>query len=742
MFADRPTFPRVLPRSIAFLFAAPCALLSAPCALVACASDHAVKAPSPLAVVSARAPDVAPAPDAGPRATFAYPPTRRVDVADTLHGVRVPDPYRWLEDGKSDEVTKWMHAQDAFARTALAKLPLREAFATRMKELAFQEHQWAPEIFGGRVFHDRRSADRERGVIYWRDGAKDIVLLDPETWPDKSQILGNWWPSWNGKKIVYQVRQKNADAATLRVIDVDTRKVSDVDVLEGGEWAVIHWTPKSDAFYYQWISPDPAVRADRYARAEGRFHKLGDSQEKDVVVRAPVAGQLGCPLTLDSRGRWLTSSVNRGWGKNDVYFEDLRDAHPKWRTLVEGRDAWFDVEAYKDTLYVRTTDGAPRGEIFAVDPRKPERAAWKRVVPQRDATLTGFQIIGGRLVVRYLENVVTRVEVRELDGTLVRAMPSRIGEHTWISGTPDADVAYYAVHSYDRPREIFETSIKSGVETVWYRHKTPVDFAALVVEQVFFASNDGTKIPMFVFRRKDLVRDGRAPLLLSGYGAANALSQPNYSAFLVPWVERGGVYAWPSLRGGGEYGEEWHRAGSLRNKQHTFDDFIAAAEYLVRERYTSNERLAIRGASWGGLLVTAALTQRPDLFRAVIALVPQTDMIRFPLTGLGKTPLAEFGNPDDPDDFRALFAYSPYHHVTPGTRYPAVLVGAAESDERVDALHARKFAAALQAASTGDEVVLRVDWGAGHMGSGLVTPEAEKRAEEYAFALAAMGIAR
>lgn len=673
---------------------------------------------------------------------FAYPPARRVDVIDTIHGVKVPDPYRWLEDGRSEEVVRWMRDEDAFARAALAKLPLRDALATRMKELALTEHQWVPEVFGGRVFHERRSADREQGVVYLREGDRDRPLLDPESWADKSLTLGSWWPSWDGKKIAYQARRKNADAATLRVLDVDTGETSAVDVVEGAEWAVVQWTPKSDAFYYQWVSPDPALRAERYARAEGRFHKLGDPPARDVVVREPVAGQLGCPMSLDSRGRWLTSIVYRGWGKNDVYFQDLREARPKWRALAERRDAGFDVEAFRDLFYVRTTDGAPRGQIFAVDPTKPERAAWRLVVPQRDATLTGHQVIGGRLVLRYLEDVVTRVEVRELDGRLVRAFPSRIGEHTWISGTADADDAYYAVHSYDRPREIYKASIATGLESVWYRQKAPADFTQLVVEQRFFASKDGTRIPMFVFRRKDLVRDGRAPLLLSGYGAANAITQPGYSALLVPWVERGGVYAVPSLRGGGEYGEEWHRAGSLRNKQTTFDDFIAAAEFLIAERYSSADRLAARGASWGGLLVTAALTQRPELFRAVVALVPQTDMIRFPLTGLGTTPLAEFGNPDDPDDFRALFAYSPYHHVTPGTRYPAVLVGAAESDERVDALHARKLAAALQAASTGGEVILRVDWGAGHMGSGLVTPEVEKRAEEYAFVLDAMGITR
>jgi prolyl oligopeptidase len=341
-----------------------------------------------------------------------------------------------------------------------------------------------------------------------------------------------------------------------------------------------------------------------------------------------------------------------------------------------------------------------------------------------------------------LKNAITRLEVRELDGRLVREVPPRIGAFGWLTGTPDADDVYYAFSSYDRPPEIRRMSVHDGTESVWYRQDVPADLPRLVVEQVFYSSKDGTRDPMTIFRRVDAKRDHGAPLLLWGYGAANNVPQPNWSPLVVPWVERGGIYAAANLRGGGEYGEEWHRAGSLRNKQNTFDDYIAAAEYLVREGYTSAQRLAARGSSWGGLLVTAVLTQRPELFRAVIADVPQTDMIRFPRTGLGTTPLAEFGDPADPDDFRILFGYSPYHHVTAGTRYPAVFLRAAEADERVDALHARKLAAALQAASTGGDVLLRIDWGGSHKGTGLVSSEADKRADECAFVLAAMGLVR
>jgi prolyl oligopeptidase len=708
--------------------------------VVSCAPDPAV--PAVLRPPSAHVePDAA----AATAAAFAYPATRRDDVADVLHGVEVPDPYRWLEDGKSGEVRTWMREQDAYARRELEKLALRAALAARLTELARAEQQWAPRPYGGRLFYLRQDADRERAVVYVREGTgTERALLDPDAWSnDRSLSLGDWWPSWDGKKVVYQVSRRNADAASLRLIDVASGAISDVETIDGAEWPNVAWTPGSDGFFYQWVSPDPAIRAERFLRGEGRFHKLGEDPMHDATVRAPSPDQAGAPLTLDSQGRWLVANVEHGWGKSDVYFEDLRAPRPAWRTLVEGRDGRFSVEVYRGTFYVCSTDGAPHGELFAVNPEQPERSRWKRIVAERDnATLEGHQILGHHIVLRYLQNLATRTEIRELDGTLVRSLPGRIGNVSWLSGTPDGDDAFYEFDSYDHPREIYALSIKGGTERSWYRQSVRADVAQLVTDLVFYPSKDGTKVPLFLFHRKDMKLDGSAPTLLFGYGAANARERPNWSPLLVPWVERGGIYAFAGIRGGGEYGEGWHRAGSLRNKQNTFDDFIAAAEYLVRERYTRPDRLAARGGSWGGLLVAATLTQRPELFRAVLCLFPQTDMIRFPLTGLGTTQLAEFGDPQDPDDFRVLLSYSPYHHVARGARYPAVLVSAAETDERVDPMHARKFAAALQAGSTGGEVLLRVDWDSGHKGTGLATPEAEKRAEEYAFLFAAMGVVR
>jgi prolyl oligopeptidase len=665
-------------------------------------------------------------------------------VVDLLHGVEVRDPYRWLEDGAAPEVISWMKAQDALSRSELAKIPIRDALVAREGQLLHREQQgWGPVRFGPRLFYERRPVDRERMIVYVREAdGRERVLLDPDSWAaDKSLSLGAWFVTWDGSKVVYQVRHNNSDAAVLRTMDVASGRVSAVDVIEGAEWPHVHWNARGDGFYYQWMPTDPALHADRFARGEGRFHKLGDDPTHDVVVRAPTPGQLGTTLSIGKEGRWLFADVHRGWGKNDLYFEDLREAHPTWHALAEGADGDTWAEAFHGSFFLKSTVDAPNGRIFRVDPRQPGRSRWQVVVPERDVPILDWEIVGGRLLVQVMQDVLTRVEVRDLDGKLVRMLPSHgVGSTSLPWAPPDCDEAYYRFESYDRAPEVWRTSMATGQESAWYSEAVPADLSRFVVEQVFYASKDGTRVPMFVMRSKDAPRDGTAPLLLFGYGAADNVTRPYFRPSNVAWLERGGIFAIAHIRGGGEYGEAWHRAGNLRNKQHTFDDFIAAAEYLVRERFTRPDRIALLGGSWGGLLVTVVVTQRPDLFGAVIAEVPQTDMIRYPLTGLGKAPMAEFGDPSNEDDFRVLFGYSPYHRVAAATRYPAMLVTASEADERVDALHARKFVAAVQAASTGGPVLMRVDWGIGHMGSGKAADDAEKRGDEFAFALDAMGL--
>jgi prolyl oligopeptidase len=682
--------------------------------------------------------------DASAEVRLPYPATRTVDAKDLLHGETVPDPYRWLEDASSSEVKAWMAAQDDLTRKELGKLPVRAKLLARLKELAYLDSVSAPVNRGSRVFLTRRHATKEKSVVYVKEGkGEEKVLFDPNGWSkDGSVSLGDWQPTWDGAKVAYQVKENNSDEATLRVIDVATGKVSEVDRIEGGKYASASWTPDGSGFYYTWLPTDPKIAADaRPGYQEVRFHRLGEDPKGDRVVH----GKLDDPTAflaagISRNGRWLVLSVQHGWTSADVLYRDLADPKQaeRWTPLVVGTEAHWSVEVFGDRFFVTTDDGAPKGRVFAVDPLRPARKAWTQVVPEReDATLVAASVLGGRFALNYLKDASSLLEVRELSGALVREvnLPG-LGTVGGPSGLPDEDEAYFSFESYTTPREIRSMSMTSGEQELYFRLKAPVDPAPYVVEQVFFPSKDGTRLSMFLVHRKDMKRDGLSRAILYGYGGFQVSETPYFSAMLYPWLEEGGVWAAVNLRGGGEYGEEWHRAGMLLKKQNVFDDFLAAARWLSAEKVTSPDRLAIFGGSNGGLLVGAAMTQDPKPFSAVLCAVPLLDMVRYHLFGSGRTWISEYGSADDPGQFAALHAYSPYHAVKAGTAYPATLLLSADSDDRVDPMHARKFAAALQAASTGGPVLLRIERNAGHGGADMVKAAVETRADEYAFVLA------
>jgi len=721
------------PTSLAFL-----AVLAS--AAVACGGEAPPPAP-PVAPAPPPVASAAPTAAAGAPA-LAYPETRRVDQVDEVHGVRVPDPYRWLEDGKSEEVKRWVDEEDELARGYLSKLPGRAAMEARFKELFYVESVGTPRHFGNRWFYARRDAGKEKYTIYWREGkaGPEKVLLDPNGWSaDGSASLGVWSVSWDGKKVGYTVKANNSDESTLYVMDVATGKKSDVDVIEGAKYAYPSWTPSGDGFYYTWLPAEGSVpTADRPGYAEVRFHELGTDPKKDRTVHEKT----GDPKTFQNAevsksGRWLVLTIEHGWTRNDVEFMDLRAKKPEWKPLAVGQDALYGVEVDRDRFFVRTNEGAPRYRVFKVDPAHPERARWTEIVPERqDATLDSSGIVGHHLALSYLKDVVTKPELRDEDGKLVRAIDlPTLGTVTTISGNPDDDLVYYAFDSFTYPTEIFETSVKTGKTTSWYKLEVPVDPSRYAVEQLFATSRDGTRVPFFVVHARDFVKNGATPTILYGYGGFQVAETPEFRSSIFPWLEHGGIWVSANLRGGSEYGEEWHRHGMRHEKQHVFDDYIAVAEELVKEGFTRPEKLAALGGSNGGLLVGAAITERPDLFRVALCAVPLLDMVRYHLFGSGKTWIEEYGSADDAEDFKALFAYSPYHHVTKGTKYPATLLMSADSDDRVDPMHARKFAAELQWASTGGPVLLRVEKHSGHGGADLVRSAVERLADEYAFAL-------
>jgi prolyl oligopeptidase len=706
-------------------------------AALACASTPPAPAPVSPAIEEPVATSAPPAPPARPAKD--YPATRRDDTVDQLHGVEVKDPYRWLEDASRPEVAAWMAAQDDYARAHLAGLDRRDAIARRLAEVMYYDSISAPVHRGGRYFYTRKHKDKEKRVVYWKTGeaGAEKVLLDPNTWSaDGSTGLKEWAVSWDGKYIAFQVSEHNADETSTRVLEVATGKRLP-DLIPNTRFGDASWTPDSRAFYYRYTPPasDKIAEAERDAYADVRLHKLGTDPAKDPVVH-PAVGNAGWFLSgkISEDGHWLFAQVAHGAsGSVDWYFKDARKPAAGWTTLVDGVDAAFEVTDYKDRFYVMTDDGAARNHVLVVDPARPARANWREIVPEADATLQEAKVIGGQLVLSYLRNAASELEVHGLDGALVRKVDlPPLGTVASVIGRAGEDVAYFSYSSYTEPGTIYRTSIRTGKIAEWARIALPIDTSKFVTEQVRYPSADGTPVTMFLVHAKAAARTGAVPTLLTAYGGFRLSITPKFSAIHAAWLEMGGMIAIPNLRGGGEYGEAWHRAGMLGKKQTVFDDFIAAASYLETSGWTSPEKLAIFGGSNGGLLMGAATVQAPDKFKAVVCFVPLLDMVRYHKFGLGKAWVSEYGTADEAADFKFLHAYSPYHHVAPGAHYPAFLMMSSDHDDRVDPMHARKFTAALQAASDAP-VWLRIERNAGHGGADVVKQQVEQWADALAF---------
>ena len=685
--------------------------------------------------------------------------TRREDVVDELHGQPVPDPYRWLEQEREPEVQAWMKQQDAWARHNLDALPSRDALRERLNALFYIDSESPPVRRGPWLFYSRRHADKEKAIYYVRRGDRgpERVLLDPNEMSEDGRVaIKGLSPSLDGRLVAYKVSYNNADAATMFVREVESGQDLERDVIEGARYAWASWLPDGSGFFYTGLPTDEDIPVSELpGRAEVRFHRIGTDPATDQVVHPALNDPktfIGAYTSRD--GHWLILTISRGFDSTDVYFRDLRvPAAPitgvqgeartlaaGFRPLVVGTKARSSVSVWRDRFYVLTNDQAPRFRVFAVDPKRPERKRWREIVKERDATLEDINVVGEHLVLSYLDKASSRLEVRTLDGAAVRdvELPD-IGSASGMIGNPDEDDAYFYYSSFVEVPRIYKTSVKTGQTELWSRIEYPVDTSEMTVEQVWYPSKDGTQISMFVVHRKDVALDGGNPTLLTGYGGFSVSMTPDFSPGVVLWVERGGVYAVPNLRGGGEYGEAWHEAGKGPNKQNTFDDFIAAAEYLVSKGYTRPEKLAIRGGSNGGLLVGAASTQRPDLFGAVVCAVPLLDMIRYHLFGSGQTWISEYGSADDAEQFATLWSYSPVHRIRPDVSYPALLMLAADSDDRVDPMHARKYVAAMQHVAGDAPVLLRIEEGAGHGGADLIRQAVEQGVDTYAFLLDRLG---
>jgi prolyl oligopeptidase len=698
------------------------------------------------------------------------PATRRDDVTETLHGETLTDPYRWLE-GTGEEVQAWVKTQNAAARGYLDGLAARATVAKRAAELLYLDAIHAPVSRGGSYFFTRRFKDREKAVLMVQaQGAEARTLLDPNLLSnDGSVSLGAWFVSWDGKQVAYTLHHNNADEATLYLRDVATLQDSKTDVIEGARYAGPNWTPDSKSFYYEYLPPREGLSvAERPGFTELRLHQLGGDPKNDrVVFPATRDAKTFLHGGLSRDGRWLSVTIQHGWTRNDTYVRDLhahplkevpkalREATPALSTaervaqaaeklgfvpLFRDQNALLYATWWNGAFYAITNYGAPRYRVLRAEPGPNPKAPFsldqfREIIPEGTANLQNLEIIGNRLVLHYLDHAASELRVHALSGKFEGnlSLPA-MGSVEALQGDPERDEAFFSFSSFTQPPEVYRAPVSTRASQPWSRVELPLDTSAFAVSQRWFPSKDGTKISMFIVERKDQVGKGPRPTLLYGYGGFNVSLTPHFSVLASIWVEQGGVYAVPNLRGGGEYGEAWHRSGMLANKQNVFDDFAGAARYLVAENYTRPASLGVYGGSNGGLLVGAALTQYPELFGAVVCAVPLLDMVRYHLFGSGRTWIEEYGSAENAADFKVLHAYSPYHHLKPGAHYPPLLMLAADSDDRVDPLHARKFTAALQAVTPPEVPVLfRLEVNAGHGGADLVQKQVASSADLIAF---------
>jgi prolyl oligopeptidase len=667
----------------------------------------------------------------------APPPTRQDNLREILHGVEIVDPYRWLEDQASPETRTWIEAQNRYTHGALDGVPWRGAIRDRLNALSRHDVQGTPLTRGGRYFLRKRRVQDDLWILYLRQGrdAPDEVLLDPHPLSsDHTTDTTLEDISADGRVLVYGVRRGGEDETELRVRDVTTRKDLP-DVLPRALYRGVSLKADGSGFYYALQSRETGIRI--------RYHGLGTPTSPDPeVFGAGYGPSAWVGARVSENGRHVLLDVQHGWARNEVFVQSLATAGAIM-PVVTGLDAHFQADFAGDRLIVFTDWKAPNGRIVEVDPADPTPERWREIVPAATDAIQSFALAGGTLVVHYLHDVTSRLALFSLDGkdqgTLALPGAGTVGD---IEGRWESGEAFFDFTSYILPRATYRADLKTGTVEPFWRPRVPFDPEAFETRQVWFPSKDGTRVPMFIVHRKGLTLDGQRPTLLYGYGGFNVSITPHFSAFVAWWLERGGVYAVANLRGGGEFGEAWHRAGMLEKKQNVFDDFFAASEWLIANRYTSASRLAIQGVSNGGLLVAAALTQRPDLYRAVLCGFPDLDMVgyyRFPNNN--PPALLEYGDASKPEQFPFLYAYSPYQRVTPGIRYPAVLLSTGDADTRVPPLQARKMTARLQAATaSGRPVFLLYDTKAGHAGGRPIGKIVEDQSLEAAFLVQELGM--
>ncbi len=681
-----------------------------------------------------------------------YPATKKIDQIDDYHGTKVVDPYRWLEEPDNPETKAWVAAQNQVTFNWLAQVPSRDRIRQRLTKLWNYERYGQPHKKGGRYFYSRNDGLQNQNAVYVVEplDGQPRLLFDPNTLAaDGTIALKNWTVSDDGKLMAYGLAGAGSDWEEWGVLEVDTGRVLP-DKLKWVKFSRVSWThdPMTGAgtgfFYSRYDEPPPGQQytgQNYYHKLY--YHRLGQPQEQDkLVYERKDQKEWGFDGEVTEDGRYLIISVWRGTEqKNLVFYQDLTTENSPVVGLIAEFEAEYNFLGNDGPVLWLSTDlDAPLGRVIAIDSARPDKANWKEVIPQSRDTLRGVSVVGDHFVAVYLKDAASAVKVFDLSGTHIRdvVLPG-LGSAGGFGGRRDDAETFYSFTSYTVPGSIYRYDVKTGQTSLFREPKVDFDPNRFETKQVFFTSKDGTRVPMMIVSRMGIVQDGQNPTILFAYGGFNNAVTPSFAVSTIAWLEMGGVYAVANLRGGGEYGREWHEAGMLDRKQNVFDDFIAAAQWLIDNKVTSSEKLAIRGGSNGGLLVGAAMTQRPELFAAAVPAVGVMDMLRFHKFTIGWAWVSEYGTADDPAQFKTLLAYSPLHNLKTGTRYPATLVTTGDHDDRVVPGHSLKFAAALQAAHQGDApVLIRIETRAGHGGSTPTTKLIDQAADVFAFLTAVL----
>jgi prolyl oligopeptidase len=679
------------------------------------------------------------------------PQTPVKPVIDMFHGTKVLDNYRWLEDGNSPQTQKWVEEEMSYTRGTLERLAGRDAIHKRLTDLLSIGSVTPPLIAGRHYFYTKREGMQNQPILYVREGlnGKDRVLVDANQLAADGTIALDWYqPSENGKYLAYGTSPSGSEMSTLHIVETKTGTVLP-DTIERTRAASIAWKLDNSGFYYtRYPKKGDVPEGQEMYNRHVFYHQLGDDPANDDK---PIFGEgrdaEDWPnVNLSNDGRWLLIDVSQGWTKSELFLMDLKAGTPPTR-ITTGKNFLYGGEVYNGKLFITTNEDAPRYRVFVADAGNYDREAWKELIPQTDAVLQGTAVFGGKLFAQYEQNASSQLKISDLDGKKINdlSLPA-IGTVFGLGGRWDRDELFYGFQSFTFAPSIYRYDLKDGSTSLWTKVDAPsIDPSAYDVNQEWFKSKDGTRVPMFVVHKKGIQKNGKNPTLLTAYGGFNVSLTPAFSRTAYLWMEHGGIYAVANLRGGAEFGEDWHRAGMLDKKQNVFDDMIAAAEHLIAEKYTDKNHLAIQGGSNGGLLMGAMMTQRPDLFRAVVCQVPLLDMLHYQDFQIAKLWIPEYGTSENAEQFKWLYAYSPYHHVKAGTEYPAILFMTADTDTRVDPMHAKKMAALMQAeakngASRTRPILLRIESKAGHGAGKPVTKQIEEFTDVYSFLFWQLGV--